>query len=54
MPDLRLTTTVTTEKLRRRVDQPEDIVENVIASLAIGKELEGLGVAHGLLFLINL
>lgn len=36
------------------VNQPEDVVENEVASLTIGEELEGLGVAHGLLLIINL
>jgi len=36
------------------VDQAEDVVENEVAALAIGLELEGLSVVHGPLLLIDL
>lgn len=36
------------------VDQTEDVVEDEVASLAVGLELEGLRVIHGLLLLIDL
>ena len=36
------------------IDQSENIVEDEVASLAIREELEGLGVAHGLLFIVDL
>lgn len=36
------------------VDQTEDVVQDEEAALAIGLEVEALGVAHGLLLLIDL
>ena len=42
------------ELSRGRIDQTEDIVENEVASLAVGKKLERLGVAHGLPLLVDL
>lgn len=36
------------------VDQPEDIVEDEVASRAVGQELEGLGVVHGPLLIVDL
>ena len=36
------------------VDQTEDVVEDEVASLAVGQKLEGLRVVHGLFLLIDL
>jgi hypothetical protein len=36
------------------VNQTENIVEDEVAALSIWKELEGLGIVHGLLLLIDL
>lgn len=36
------------------VDQAEDVVENEVAAVSVGLQLEELGIAHGLLLLINL
>lgn len=37
-----------------RVDQSEDVVEDVVAALAVGQKLEGLYVAHRPSLLLNL
>lgn len=42
------------DRLRSSVDESEDVVEHEVASLAVGQKLEGLGVAHRSLLLINL
>ena len=36
------------------VHQTEDVVEDEVASLTVGQEMEGLGVVHGLLLFIDL
>lgn len=36
------------------VDKSEDIVEDKVASGTVREELEGLGVGHGPLFLVDL
>lgn len=36
------------------VDEPEDVVEDKVASGTVREELEGLGVGHGSLFLVDL
>ena len=36
------------------VNKAEDIVEHVVASSAVRKELEGLGVVHGVPLLVDL
>lgn len=36
------------------VDQAEDVVKDEVAAGAVGLQLEELGVAHGLLLLIDL
>lgn len=41
-------------RLSRRVNETEDVVEDEVATSTIGDELEGLAVAHRLLFLVNL
>ena len=41
-------------RLRSRVDETENVVEDIVATRAVGQELEGLGVAHRSLFLVDL
>ena len=36
------------------VDEAEDVVEHVVASSTVGKEVERLGVVHGVLLLVDL
>lgn len=40
--------------LNRRINQPENIVKHKITTLTIRQQLERLGIAHRLLFLIDL
>lgn len=36
------------------VDESEDVVEDVVAAGAVGQKLEGLGVAHRSLLIVDL
>lgn len=36
------------------VDESEDVIEDEVATSSIGQELEGLGVRHGSLLLVDL
>ena len=42
------------DRLCGSVDESEDVVEDVVAAGTVGQELEGLGVAHGSLLLVDL